>query len=126
MKNIRFVCTLLGLSLFFSIQAGMQRHKERIQVKERRMPQTRSPHEPFFDIYTLYGKSLEINSRENMQATLRIENIQGETVYINVVYLDSTLPTIINLNYASEGTYTLYLYNDYVEAEGTFHLNNEN
>lgn len=90
------------------------------------MPQTRSPHKPFFDIYTLNGKSLEINSRENIQTTLRIENDQEETIYINVVYLNSTLPTIINLSYAPEGTYTLYLYNDYVEAEGTFHLNNEN
>ena len=123
MKNVRFTCTLLGLLLCFSININAhKRYKEHIKLREQRKWQTRSPHEPFFDIYALNNKSLEINTRKNMQTTLRIEDPQGGIVYINVVYLDSTHQTVIDLNHAPEGTYILYLYNDYIEAEGTFYL----
>lgn len=125
MKDVRFVCSLLGLLLCFSININAhKRYKERIKSREELKHKTRSPHEPFFDMYTLSDKSLEINTRENMQTTLRIEDPQGGIIYLNVVYLDSTRPTIIDLNYSPEGTYTLYLYNDYIEAEGTFYLDN--
>lgn len=127
MKNVRFACALLGLLLCFNMNINAhKRYKERIKIREQCKWQTRSPHEPFFDIYTLSGKGLEINTRENMQTTLRIEDPQGGVIYINVVYLDSAQPTVIDLNYAPEGTYTLYLYNDYIEAEGTFYFDNEN
>lgn len=125
MKDVRFVCSLLGLLLCFSININAhKRYKEHIKLREQFKRQTRSPHEPFFDIYTLTNKSLEINTRENMQMTLRIEAPQGGIIYINVVYLNSTQPDVIDLNYAPRGTYTLYLYNDYIEAEGTFYLDN--
>lgn len=86
--------------------------------------QTRAPHEIPLEVYLIGNQQLEIQGTDISPLKINIKNDEGNIVLTNIVYLNNFQPVIVDLNSLTNGTYILYLYNDYIKAEGTFYLDN--
>lgn len=125
MKDFKFALILLLSLTMFAFQLNAKKnYKKLIYLQKEWKRQTRAPHEIPLEVYLIGNQQLEIQSTDISPLKINIKNDEGNIVLTNMVYLNNFQPVIVDLNSLTNGTYILYLYNDYIEAEGTFYLDN--
>lgn len=107
MKNSKLICLIVAFTMIAVQVSAKGGYKRKVELKKEWRVQTKSPQEVPLQAFLIENQQLEIQSQGLFDLNIQVENSQGNIMLVDIVCLDSSQSTIIELEHFSQGKYIL-------------------